>query len=186
MTGPGVAPPRRGRGPQGTFGDMIRTLLVLGVVVFGIVFFAKDRQDHTPVKRVDDQLSLTVTQARRVSPYPLLAPVGLASAWAPTSVSFDASPIVGGHQLLHIGYVTPAGKFADLEESDRDVTAALAPESGKHLKTLGTLPDGSRTATILQSSTGVITLTEVVGNVHLGVTGGAGQAELTTLLSALR
>ena len=159
---------------------------MLGVVVFGIVFFAKDRQDHTPVKRVDDQFSLTVTQARRSSPYPLLAPVGLPSAWAPTSVSFGASPTVGGQQLLHVGWVTPAGKFADLEESDTDVTAALAPEAGKDLKVLGTVPDGSRTATISQSSSGVITLTEVAGGVHIGVTGGASQAELTTLLSSLR
>lgn len=159
---------------------------MLGVVVFGIVFFAKDRADHTAVKRIDDQLSLTVTQARRSSPYPLLAPVGLPSAWAPTSVSFMASPLVQGHQLLHVGWVTPTGKFADLEESDADVTAALAPETGKRLRVLGSIPAGPRTATIAQSSSGVITLTETVGAVRLGVTGGANQAELTTLLAALR
>lgn len=164
---------------------MIRTLLVLGVVVFAIVYFAKDRQDHTPVKRIDDQLALTLTQARRSSPYPLLGPVGLPSAWAPTSVSFHTSPIVAGHELLHVGWVTPSGKFADLEESDTDIAKALAPEAGKNLKVLGDVPDGSRTATIFQSSSGVITLTETAGSVHLGVTGGASQAELMTVLASL-
>lgn len=159
---------------------------MLGVVVLGIVFVAKDRQDHTPIKRIDDQLSLTVTQARRSSTYPLLAPVGLAAAWKPTSVSFGSSPSVGGSQLLHVGWVTPAGRYADLEESNSDVTAALAPEAGKNLKILGTVPDGSRTATVEQSPSGVLTLTEVVGDVHLGVTGGAGQAELGNLLASLR
>ena len=54
---------------------------------------------------------------RRVAPYPVLAPRGLPPGWQPVSSRLTVVP--GGAVSWHLGFVTPAGRMASLEESSR-------------------------------------------------------------------
>lgn len=51
---------------------------------------------------------------RRLAPYPVLAPAGLPAGWQVVSSRLDVVP---GAVSWHLGYVTPSGLMASLEES---------------------------------------------------------------------
>jgi len=179
---------RRGRG-GGSVVDMVRTLAVFGLLI-GVVVAVRSgsRQTGSAVRRVDDELAAQVQVARRFAGFPVLAPQGLPSGWAPTSARFSTQgPSPSGHPLLHAGWVTPGGRFADLEESDVDVSAALDPVDGTKPVATGTAVVGGTTFAVRRSQEGTVTLLGTVGTgTWVGVTGGATQAELEELLRALR
>jgi len=52
---------------------------------------------------------------RRAAPYPVLAPRSLPPAWQPVSSRLTLVP--GGAVSWHLGFVTPSGGIASLEES---------------------------------------------------------------------
>jgi hypothetical protein len=52
---------------------------------------------------------------RAAAPYPVLAPRGLPAGWLPVSSRLTVVP--GGAVSWHLGFVTPSGKLASLEES---------------------------------------------------------------------
>ncbi len=52
---------------------------------------------------------------RRVAPYPVLAPRSLPAGWLPVSSRLTVVP--GGAVSWHLGFVTPSGRMASLEES---------------------------------------------------------------------
>ena len=56
-----------------------------------------------------------LTQARQAASYDVLGPVGLGREWRATSVR---SPREDGGLSWHIGFVTPRGDYAGLEQSD--------------------------------------------------------------------
>jgi hypothetical protein len=86
--------------------------------------------------------------------------------------------------------VTPSGKYADLEESDTDVSRVLAVFAGKSSTAQGDIQVGAQQTSLAAAPDGTVTLTQtvVVGGktTYLGVTGGASQSELTQLLTSLR
>jgi hypothetical protein len=51
----------------------------------------------------------------RAAPYPVLAPRGLPASWQPVSSRLTVVP--GGAVSWHLGFVTPSGQVASLEES---------------------------------------------------------------------
>ncbi len=177
----------RGRG-GGTVGDMLRTLAVFGVVL-GIVVVVRSasRQTGSEVRRVDDELRAQVAVARAAG-LAVLAPEGLPTAWAPTSARFSTSDAsVGGHPLLHAGFVTPGGAFAALEESDADVGPALDPVDGSGPRPAGSVDVAGMTWDVRRSAEGVTTLARrTPQGLVVGVSGGAPQTELETLVASLR
>lgn len=116
-----VAPPaRRGRGKQ-TVGDMVRSLVVVLVLVFVVVALnAQDDSGGGP-QRLD--YSGALAQARDTASYDVLAPIGLPDSWVPTSARAGRD---GGAVTWHLGFVTPAGDYAGLEQSDGDPDKAVA------------------------------------------------------------
>jgi Protein of unknown function (DUF4245) len=106
----------------GRVGDMVRSLLLLLAVVAVVVVLAA-RPNGSPVRVVvweqDYQL------ARSSADYPLLAPRSLPEGWRATSVR--ATPTAGeGSLAWHLGFVTPAGEYAALEQSDGDTARFVA------------------------------------------------------------
>jgi len=113
---------------------MVLSMLAISVVVIvGYVFLPHSAGDGVHV--IDYRSALA--SAKRGAPYPLLGPEGLSEKWRATSVDYSVDK--KGHQAWHLGFVTPSGQYAALEQSDApqvDLVAEVVP---------GARPDGSST-----------------------------------------
>ncbi|MFJ7999949.1 DUF4245 domain-containing protein [Streptomyces sp. NPDC096310] len=98
------------RGRQ-TVRDMFLSMAVIGVVVAAIYMFIPHDDTPAPVKAVDYRVELVT--ARRAAPYPVLAPVGLAQTWKPTSVTYERQ----NADAWHLGYLDPDGEYVAVEQS---------------------------------------------------------------------
>ncbi|WP_406202662.1 DUF4245 domain-containing protein [Kitasatospora sp. NBC_01560] len=119
------------RGRQ-TVRDMVLSMLAVGVVVWiGYLFLPHDANGdgvHTKEYRV------AAASAKRAAPYPLLSPEGLSDRWRATSVSYDPASLGRGKgNAWHLGFVTPSGQYAAIEQSDvaRDVLLGETVADGK-------------------------------------------------------
>lgn len=174
------AAPARRRGRE-TAGDMVRSLVVVLGLVFVVVALAVRQNPDSEVRRFD--YSGVLAQAGAQARYDVLAPIGLPDAWRATSARTDqpASAVT-----WHVGFVTPSGDYAALEQSDGDPRAFIDSfASGAHAAgpaTIGTATwrrleggDPEPRALVLRGS-GVTTL----------VVGSAPWSELRTLAAALQ
>lgn len=96
-------------------GDIVRTVVVMGLIVlgfwaFGLIF---TRTPHDPVRRVD--LAADVRQARAAADYPLLAPGRLPQGWRANADRFDPT----GDQPWHLGVLTGRGEYIGLDQQRR-------------------------------------------------------------------
>ncbi|MFE9425350.1 DUF4245 domain-containing protein [Kitasatospora sp. NPDC006697] len=99
---------------------VLSMLAVMGVAVVAYVTIPHSSKGD-PVKVVD--YSAAFASAKRAAPYPLLAPQGLSDKWRATSVSYQTD--ADGHAGWHLGFVTPDGKYASVEQSDASQTDLL-------------------------------------------------------------
>jgi hypothetical protein len=98
---------------RATAGDMVRSLvLVLAVVAVILLLNARDER---PAAVRDLDFAGPLAQARQTASYDVLGPVGLGPEWRATSVR---SPREDGGLTWHIGFVTPRGDYAGLEQTD--------------------------------------------------------------------
>lgn len=169
---------RKKRGTENA-ADMVRSLgLVIGFVVVLLALGAPQLLMHkkAPVHVVD--IRADVTAARAAARYPVLVPAGLPTGWRPTSSRvLDA---VG----LHIGYVTPAGRYAQVEESPtRDfVTNSV----GKGATPLPDLDVAGSTWQQWRAGNKDLVLARQDGSRAVVVRGSADPAELRALAASLR
>jgi hypothetical protein len=98
-----------------TTGDMVRSLLVVLALVFVVVALNARPHPDSEVRRFD--YSGVLTQARDRAPYDVLAPIGLPDTWVPTSARTARTD---EEVTWHVGFVTPDGDYAALEQSDGD------------------------------------------------------------------
>lgn len=97
---------------------MVRSLaLVLGVV--GVVALITVRGSSDPVREISYADELVA--ARSAAPYDVLAPEGL-DGYQATSVRYRE---VDGTTVWHLGFVTPAGDYAGLDQVDAASTGYL-------------------------------------------------------------
>ncbi|MGW2397946.1 DUF4245 domain-containing protein [Kitasatospora sp. NPDC001664] len=121
------------RGRQ-TVRDMVLSMLAVGVVVFfGYLFIPHSEGDG--LKAVDYRS--TLASAKRVAPYPVLAPEGLGADWKATSVSYDGG--AKGSAAWHLGFVTPSGQYIAVEQRVAEPDKAVA-EVVEGAKPDGTAP----------------------------------------------
>lgn len=106
-------------------------LVIGGVVAVAYVFVPHSAGDG--VHAVDYRTSLA--SAKRGAPYPVLGPDGLSDRWRATSVEYK--PDGKGHQVWHLGFVTPSGGYAAVEQSDADRDSVISSAIS------GAKPDGS-------------------------------------------
>jgi hypothetical protein len=124
----------------------------------------------------------------RLAPYPAVAPVGLPASWQPVSSSLAVGGANGaGTVTWHLGYMTPDGSLASLEETNASAGAfvrrmtndgtALGPArlDGRTWRLSATPARGQRS----------MYLTSPAG-FTLVVTGNATWVELRQLAAALR
>jgi hypothetical protein len=154
------------------------------VAVMGVALVAYLTIPHggngDPVKVVD--YSAALASAKRAAPYPVLAPEGLSGQWRATSVTYQKDP--AGHAGWHLGFVTPDGKYASVEQSDapqndllKAVVAGYAPDGGSTIAGQSwSRFQGDRYRAVAERSGAATTL----------VAGSASYAELEQLAQALR
>jgi len=113
---PGGPPPRKPFAQQ-SFGDMLRSMVVLVLIVGALwvvnsLLFSQDTT--TPVRAVSYRGQLA--DARQLADYRVLAPRGLGASWVPTSVDMRRS---GSTVRWHLGFLTPEREYVGLEQGDR-------------------------------------------------------------------
>jgi hypothetical protein len=174
----GVASDTSKRGRQ-TVRDMVLSLLAVSAVA-AVVYVFIPHSGGDPVKTVTYRTELVT--ARRAAPYPVLAPEGLPAGWRATSVRYSGDE--DGHATWHLGFVTPSGSYAAVEQSDDTPEAVVAAQME------GGRPDGSTTVAGQSwqryrgdSYRGLV---RAAGGGTTLVTGGASYQELARLAGALR
>ncbi len=165
------------RTPANLWRALAVALLVVGVVV---VFSWPRGQRSDGVHVVETAGAIAAAKAQ--AGFPVTAPVGLGERWRPTSTALmPASNSVGAS--FRIGYVTPAGQYAEFLESD-DAPDAVAAQYGP-LTADGAVSVAATSWSLLRTSDGHRLLRRTLGRVTTIVTGTASQAELTELAGAL-
>jgi hypothetical protein len=112
--------PGRRRGRE-TAADMVRSLLVVLALVLVVVAMNAQPQPEPKVTRFDYTVALE--QAQDSAPYDVVAPVGLPDSWRATSARTGSN---GDAVTWHLGFVTPRGDYAALEQSNADPENVLA------------------------------------------------------------
>jgi len=124
----------------------------------------------------------------RLAPYPAVAPAGLPASWQPVSSALAVGGANGaGTVTWHLGYATPGGALASLEETNaspagfvRRMTNNGTPQSPIRLNgrtwSLSATPSRGQRSMYVTSPAGVTVV----------VTGNASWAELRELAASLR
>jgi hypothetical protein len=100
---------------------MVRSLLVVLVLVFVVVALNAQRNTGEELRPLD--YSGALAQARDQASYDVLSPIGLPDSWVPTSARTERDRDA---VRWHLGFVTPAGDYAGVEQSDGDPEALVA------------------------------------------------------------
>lgn len=161
--------------------DMLRSLAVVAVVIVPFWFIIPH---HTKQHVTVVDYSTALNETRRVSTHPVLAPVGLPPGWRATSVSTSG----GGSKpvVFHLGFLTPKGQYAAVEQSDGPAAAYLASLEGKAPRSLAPVTTGPRSWRQLLGADGRRALVSGSGGTMVVVKGTAGLPELSTLAGSLR
>lgn len=180
---------RRGK-PRGseTPSDMVRSMLVVGVVTFAVLVVGASRQLLWPSADTAQRIRVVdytneVSAARRLAPGEVLTPSGLPPQWRATSARLNPH---GEAVELHLGFVTPAEKYAALEASTGEADAFRIAVLDKGSRVVGTTSIGGVAWEQRRTAKGELAMVRTSGRAILIVTGNAASAELTTLASSLR
>jgi len=108
--------------------DMVRSMAVVLVVVAAILLVTL-RPKPDAVKPVDPATAVTLATMQKE--FPPVFPQGLPSGWVITSARFEPTAKSGGRLVFHLGYVTPSGQYAQVEESTA-ISSGFLDESTDH------------------------------------------------------
>lgn len=170
-----------------TVRDMVLSMVVVLVVV-AVVMLLVWRPQPDPVKVVDPA-PYEMLAAGQAS-FPVTAPRGLSADWRPTSVRWEPTNKSQGMPVLHIGYVTPQGEYAQVTEfafpSDADPAASvLVREQAQNV-----VPDTTRGVNgqvwLSGEADGTRMIARVTGGAIAVVSGTANWQELESLAGSLQ
>lgn len=161
--------------------DMAISLGLL-LAIIGVVLFVQQR-DGKAIKVIDP--SATYAGARHVATYQVRTPQGLPAGWRPTSVRTERPET--GRLTLHVGFVTPKGKYAQLVESDLRRPQLITAQLGDDARPSGSVLVGNDTWQQFPAPReGDRAIVRSQGAVTFVVSGSAGLDELKRLAAALR
>lgn len=185
---PSAAPPASpaaARAARLSYGNMIRSLLPLVVIVLLIGAWTAFRQgpDKKPVKPIDPTSTEQLAAAR--AGYQVVVPTDLPEGYRPTSARTDAGKAADGDPVtLEIGYVTPSDEFAGFVVSDdRSADPVKAVLDGADEQ--GTVDVGGEQWTRSTTGRGETALSRATDGVVVVVTGSASDAELETVADSV-
>jgi hypothetical protein len=168
---------------------MLLSMALVAVVVLTLFWFvAWQRPEVQGPIRPDVDVAQVFADFRVAEPFAVLEPNGLNSDWTPNSAWFEpaaTSDIDAG--MLHVGYVTPDGSYAEMRQTDGNRRAAIAEWVDDAARVDGTRISGRRWDVVESAKTGkqaLVTTTDQGTTVV--VTGKAGLDELRQLAGSLR
>jgi hypothetical protein len=179
--------------PRGreTVADMVRSLAVVGAVVaalFLVVVWQRPEVQGDIRPPVD--VAAAVAAVQSTGPFPVLAP-SPPDSWTATSAWFEpSSPDVSGG-VLHVGYETASGSYAEVKQTDADRADAVAAYADRGVPAGGQVELSGLTWQRLESERSgrralVASRPTDDGAVVLVVTGKADWPELEALAGSLR
>jgi hypothetical protein len=175
-----------------TVADMVRSLAVVGAVVAGLfLVVAWQRPEVQGSIRPAVDVAGVVAAVDATGPFPVLTPTGLPEGWRASSAWFEPDASAVGAPFLHLGYVTPAGSYAEVRQTDGDRDRVVAEWADHGTALPGTVDlSGLQWQRLVSDTTGkralVATGASGSGSVVVLVTGKAGWPELETLAGSLR
>ncbi|MFL6180872.1 MAG: DUF4245 domain-containing protein [Actinomycetes bacterium] len=108
---------------------MLLSMALVAVVVLTLFWFvAWQRPEVQGPIRPEVDVTQVFADFRVTEPFPVLEPTGLGNDWSANSAWFEPADVTGdiGGALLHVGYVTPAGSYAEVSQTDGSSKAAVA------------------------------------------------------------
>ncbi|HEV2886220.1 MAG TPA: DUF4245 domain-containing protein [Jatrophihabitans sp.] len=169
---------QRLRTPANLWRALIPLLVIVGLVV---LLNRPGGQGSDGVHVIDP--GPAIAAARQQAGFPVLAPSGLSERWRPTSTELiPAGPAEAAS--FRIGYVSPAGRYAELFQS-ADAPDAVAAHYGP-LVTDGTASVGGVGWQRYRTPADRLLLRHTLGKVTVIVTGSASQPELVELAGSVR
>ena len=169
---------RRGRGSAGA---MVRSLFVVIVLVLIVLALTVRSHPKQEVRRFDYRTVLA--QTRSAAPYDVLVPTALPRSWRATSARTGTD---GDAVTWHLGYVTPQGEFAAVEQSN-GAPAPFVEEFVGGGDPAGSVTVGGRSwRRVVNGSPEHRALVLKGADATTVVTGGASWTELRALAASLR
>lgn len=178
------APPdpaaRRRAGLRKSAADMTRTLVVVVVIIVGVLLLIP--RTNQVVQPAVDVTAAAGGAAPRAG-FPLSVPVGLPDGWRSTSARLQRG--TDGVLTWHVGWVTPSGRYAGLEQAGRP-TPEWEDTQVTDGKEQGTVEAGGVTWLVRSRTDRGVTswVLRAPGRTTI-VTGTAERAELAELAAAL-
>jgi hypothetical protein len=128
---PGRGPPPRIRDHGDMANSRLKTtvrdmLLSLGAIALpiAVVLAIEPSKPGDPVHVIDAaSFQSTLGAARQAEPFAVLAPSGLPATWRLTSENYQLPGDTAAQ--WHLGYLTPSGGYASLEQTTQSVTGFL-------------------------------------------------------------
>ena len=168
---------------------MVLSMGLVGVVVLAVFWtVAWQRPEVQGPVRPDVNAEQVFNDVEVSDPFTVLEPTGLSDDWVPTSAWFEpagaASVIDGG--VLHVGYVTPDGSYAEVRQTDGDQRDAVAEWVDDAELTDAATVSGTTWDVVESPESGKQGLVTSADGTTIVVTGKADLAELQELAASLK
>ena len=172
-----------------TVRDMILSMTLIVLPILAVIWLMPATHSASPVATVSSSdYQAMLTTARGSLPFSALSPTGLPAGWNLTSEDYQPEGVTAAD--WHLGYQTPSGKYASLEQTTEPLAEFLvgassnAQQSGSvqvagepWTQYTGTAPAAYKTLLFRQSADGKSL--EIIA-------GSAPMPELQTLASSLK
>jgi hypothetical protein len=168
---------------------MALSMALVGAVVLAVFWVvAWQRPEVQGPIRPDVDVAQLFQEYRVSEPFPVLEPTDLSSEWTPNSAWFDPAGVNGSLDggMLHVGYVTPQGSYAEIRQTNGDAKEAV-DEWVDDARPTDTVDIDGRTWRVVESAvTGKQGLVGTYRGTTVVVTGKAELEELQELAASLR
>jgi hypothetical protein len=179
--------PRPRRGLE-SVRDIVLSMALVGLAVVAIYLVVVwQRPEVQGPIRQDPDVAQLVGEVKGSGALPALRPRSLADSWEPTSAWFQTADVsdVGG-AVLHVGYLTPAGSYAEVNQTDGELTAALNEWMDADPQAVGSVTIAGQRWQQFETSDQTALVLRQPKSLKVVVTGKAQLAELEQLADSLR
>ena len=178
VTQPEAAPPRDRRNPS--LGDMVRSVVVIGVLAGLVVAFTAFLRDDPPKPASDVDFAQIAAEASAGVDYPLLAPREVPEGWEANSARLTP----GDPPSWHLGMVTADEDYIGLEQAEASIDEML-DEHASGARSDGAATVGGVEWSVRTDGEGDTTFVRRDAGVTVLVTGDAPREQIESYIESL-